>query len=167
MRKKTTQHALPSDVPVFDVMLVRRTGSPARPGKDKLMALFERTWKLLPASRRPDRQGLKRVAVDVLVVDDAEIEKLNAAHLKERGPTDVLSFPMGETDFERDAFHLGEIVVSYDTAAREAKSRGLTLENELSRYCVHGFLHLLGYEDATSTQQKEMFEIQEKSLAAE
>jgi probable rRNA maturation factor len=164
MRKKSSHHTLPANVPVFDVMLVRRAGSPSRPGKDKIVVLFERTWKYLPIGRRPDLQGLKRVAVDVLIVDDAEIEKLNAAHLKERGPTDVLSFPMGETDFEREAFHLGEVVVSFETAQREARARNIALENELGRYCIHGFLHLLGYEDATATQQKEMFEIQEKGL---
>jgi len=73
---------------------------------------------------------------------------------------------MGEVDLERGAYHLGEIVVSFDTAVREAKTRGLTIENELSRYCVHGFLHLLGYDDQTPQQQKEMFQMQEKALSA-
>ena len=156
MRKKSP--------PAIDLMLVRRLGAPSRPGKDHLIALFGKAWSLLPAGRRPDIQGQARVAVDLLVVDDPEIESLNAAHLKERGPTDVLSFPMGEMDFERGAHHLGEIVVSFETARREAKARNLALDNELSRYCVHGFLHLLGFDDLTPSQQKEMFEMQEKVL---
>jgi probable rRNA maturation factor len=153
--------------PKIDLMLVRRPGAPARPGKEHLIALFRKAWTRLPAARRPElpgQQGQSRIAVDLLIVDDAEIESLNAAHLKERGPTDVLSFPMGEMDLERGAYHLGEIVVSFDTAVREAEARGLALDNELSRYCVHGFLHLLGYDDQTAPQQKEMFEMQEAVL---
>ena len=166
MRKKSTQHGAgaPAAAPSFDIMVVRRNGAPMRPGKEHLVTLFKKTWSLLPATRRPELHGQTRVAVDILMVDDREIETLNAAHLKERGPTDVLSFPMGELDFERNAYHLGEIVVSFDTAAVEAKARTITFEDELSRYCVHGFLHLLGYEDGAAAQQKEMFEIQEKAL---
>lgn len=150
--------------PVMDLMLVRRPGAPARPGRERLVELLSRAWTLVPSSRRPELSGQKTIAVDVLVVDDAEIEQLNAAHLDEKGPTDVLSFPMGETDFERKAYHLGEIVVSFETAKREAAARDIPLEIELSRYCVHGFLHLLGYEDTTHTQREEMFELQEKCL---
>jgi probable rRNA maturation factor len=162
-RKKTSSHR-PAASPSFDLMLVRRPGAPARPGRERLVELFARAWSLLPPGRRPELAGQTRIAVDVLMVDDSEIEQLNAAHLKERGPTDVLSFPMGETDFERSAYHLGEIVVSFDTARREAAARDIPLETELSRYCVHGFLHLLGYEDATTTQREEMFALQEKAL---
>ena len=100
-----------------------------------------------------------------MLVDDREIAAFNLSHLKHRGPTDVLSFPLGEFDPERRAYHLGEIVVSFETAHREAAARGLPYAEELSRYCVHGFLHLLGYTDDTEAQRREMFAIQEKIVA--
>jgi probable rRNA maturation factor len=169
MAKKKTKSKSPratraAAAPPIKVMLTRRAGAPARPAGTELTKLFQRTWKLVPESRRADTLGQKRVAVDVLVIDDGEIAKLNVSHLKVRGPTDVLSFPMGEIDPERKAYHLGEVVVSYETARREAQSRKIPVEEELQRYCAHGFLHLLGYEDATHTQREEMFSIQEKAL---
>jgi probable rRNA maturation factor len=81
-----------------------------------------------------------------------------------REPTDVLAFPMEEIDPEREAFHLGEIVVSFTTAQREAAARGISAEEELSRYCVHGFLHLLGYRDGKAAERKKLFAVQEKAL---
>jgi probable rRNA maturation factor len=85
--------------------------------------------------------------------------------MRHRGPTDVLSFPMGDFDPERGAFFLGEIIVSHETAAREAQERGLTRENELARYAIHGLLHLLGYDDATPREAAAMARLQERLLA--
>jgi probable rRNA maturation factor len=161
--KKTSSAKRPSS-PVIDVLLTRRSRAPATPGEAELSKLFQRAWMLVPLSRRPDTLGQKRLCVDVLVIDDAEIARLNVSHLKTRGPTDVLSFPMGEVDPERKACHLGEVVVSHETARREAQERRLSCDEELQRYCVHGFLHLLGYEDATARQRDEMFGIQELAL---
>jgi probable rRNA maturation factor len=104
--------------------------------------------------------------VDVLVMDDAEITRLNLAHRHAAGPTDVLAFPMGEPDLERRAFLLGEIAVSFETAAREAAARGLRRDEELARYVVHGFLHLLGYEDGPKARRRAMERVQERALAA-
>jgi len=165
-RKKSSSYERTPAPPPIDLMLVRRQNAPARPGRERLVALFSRAWSLLPSGRRPELGGQTRIAVDILLVDDAEIEQLNAAHLKERGSTDVLSFPMGETDFERNAYHLGEVVVSFETARRESTARDIPLEIEVSRYCVHGFLHLLGYDDETTTQREEMFALQEKCLGS-
>ncbi|MGD0094401.1 MAG: rRNA maturation RNase YbeY, partial [Planctomycetota bacterium] len=83
---------------------------------------------------------------------------------KLRGATDVLAFAMGEPDPERRAFNLGEIVVSYETAQREATARGLAVEEELGRYCLHGLLHLLGYEDQDRAARKAMLRVQEALL---
>jgi probable rRNA maturation factor len=162
--KKRAVKTLPAKAPRIDVMLTRRSGAPAKPAEPELMKLFERAWTLVPPSRRADILGQKRMAVDVLVIDDNEIAKLNVSHLKTRGPTDVLSFPMGEVDPERKAYHLGEVVVSFETAKREAQARKISVDEELQRYCAHGFLHLLGYDDATHTQREEMFALQEQAL---
>jgi probable rRNA maturation factor len=150
----------------FLISLTPRDGAPDRPTEKDLQGAFTRAWLLVPPHRRPDVPAayLKRMAVDVLVVSDKEIAALNAAHLKHKGPTDVLSFPMGELDPERQAYSLGEIVVSFETAKREAIERRLEPDEELTRYCVHGFLHLLGYEDETKQQRDAMFAVQEGAL---
>ena len=68
-------------------------GAPAQPTQAALTKLFSAAWKLAPPNRRPEETcGLPRVVVDVLLLDDAEIAALNVAHLKQRGPTDVLAF---------------------------------------------------------------------------
>jgi probable rRNA maturation factor len=153
-------------VVAVDVALELRPGAPAAPTLEQLTALFERAWAIVPPTRRPKLRGATKLAVDLHVIPDAEIAALNHSHMKHSGPTDVLSFPMGEVDPERGAFHLGEVVVSYETAQREAAARKLTYEEELARYCVHGFLHLLGYEDDTPAQRREMHGVQEKALSA-
>ena len=164
MKRRRRSSPARAKPPEISTLLIRRGGAPARPGKAALEKLFQRVWAHVPASRRPDLLEQPRITVDVLLVPDAEIADLNVAHLKVSGPTDVLSFPMGEVDPERRAYSLGEIVVSFETARREALARKIPVEEELSRYCAHGFLHLLGYEDATAMQRGELFAIQEKAL---
>ena len=69
------------------------------------------------------------------------------------GSTDVITFQHGD------------IVVCPDVAAREARRRGLTLANELLRYCVHGWLHLRGYDDVTDELRAVMHARQEALVA--
>lgn len=134
------------------------------PSREALAALFHRAWSFAAAKFRASTHGEKHVVVDLHVFNDSQIAELNQSHMKHSGPTDVLSFPMGEFDPERTAFNLGEIVVSFETAQREAAERKISFDEELSRYCVHGFLHLLGYDDDTPARRKEMTAIQEKAL---
>ncbi|MCZ7646799.1 MAG: rRNA maturation RNase YbeY [Planctomycetota bacterium] len=142
-----------------------RRGAPRAPTRAGLERLFERAWRAAPPNRRPDPRGGLRLAADVTFMSDAAIAEFNAQHLGHDGPTDVLSFPMLEFDPEREAFFLGEILASFETAAREARARGLPLEEELARYAVHGFLHLLGYADDTPSRRAAMARVQEAVLA--
>ncbi|MCY3019904.1 MAG: rRNA maturation RNase YbeY [Planctomycetota bacterium] len=147
--------------PLILVTVTRSAGAPAMPDKNALARLFQRAWEL---ALRPAGGGNPRLAVDVHIVGDARIAALNVIYLQQAGPTDVLAFSMGETDPERKALHLGEIVVNHEAAKREAASRRIPVLNELERYCVHGFLHLLGYEDETTAQRRAMCRAQEKVL---
>lgn len=159
-RTSRSRHATPLR---FVILLDPRVEEPVRPGRAQIARYLAATWQAISARRRPALQG-NAVTADVIVVTDAEIAELNAAHMRHSGPTDVLSFPMLEYDHERRAFHLGEVIVSLDTARREARERGLPPDEELARYMVHGFLHLLGYDDDTRAHAKEMEAIQEKIL---
>jgi probable rRNA maturation factor len=156
------------------ITVKRERGAPPAPPKAALVRLFCRALRLAPKKRRPHppipaltKGGIKggwRLAVDVHMVSDARIAALNRTYLSQEGATDVLAFTMGEWDRERRAYHAGEVVVSFETAQREAAARHIRRVEELSRYCLHGFLHLLGYEDATPAQRRAMFGIQEKAL---
>ena len=82
--------------------------------------------------------------VVVALVDDPTIAELHERYLDKPGATDVLSFPHGE------------IVVSGDTARREAEARGIPPLHELVLYVVHGALHLAGYDDRSPAQRAKM-----------
>lgn len=83
--------------------------------------------------------------VEVVLVDDREIRRLNAAHRGVRRRTDVLAFPL-ETP-EAPAQLVGQVVISVDTARRQARRVGVTLAAELALLVTHGTLHLVGYDD--------------------
>lgn len=145
------------------VELTRRAGAPRRLSAAELSAVFLRAWDTIPVRRRPVFFA-RAISVNVLLVSDAEIAKLNVQHMRHAGATDVLSFPMGEIDPERGTFHAGDVVASFETAQREGKARGISVPEELMRYCVHGFLHCLGYEDSTPAKRRAMTTIQERTL---
>lgn len=96
------------------------------------------------ACKRAAEAVLGRQKVVVALVTDETIAELHERFLDKPGPTDVLSFPPGE------------IVVSGDTARREATRRGGDPVHELMLYVVHGALHLAGHDDRTPRQAKEM-----------
>jgi len=96
------------------------------------------------ACRRAAELVLEDRKVVVALVNDATMAELHERYLGERGPTDVLSFPHGE------------IVVSGDTARREALARGIRPLDELVLYVVHGALHLAGFDDRSAAARKRM-----------
>jgi len=82
----------------------------------------------------------------VALVSDERIRELNQFFRGKDSATDVLSFPHEPSEFDpRDDF-LGDIVISTETAQRQAKENGLLLENEIKQLILHGLLHLCGYD---------------------
>lgn len=96
------------------------------------------------ACKRAAERVLEGRKAVVALVDDATIAELHERYLHVSGPTDVLSFPHGE------------IVVSGETARREAEARGIPPLHELVLYVVHGALHLAGYDDKSPKARKRM-----------
>ncbi|WP_437201788.1 rRNA maturation RNase YbeY [Planctomicrobium sp. SH664] len=92
----------------------------------------------------------------IALVDDPAIHVVNREHLQHDYPTDVISFlydqPLGPGSLD------GELVVSVETAAREATTYGWQTSDELTLYLVHGLLHLCGYDDLTEPEQQVMRE---------
>jgi probable rRNA maturation factor len=102
--------------------------------------------------------GYHASELSILLVDDDEMQQLNREYLFRDRPTNVLAFAMKEG--ENTHLHpavLGDVVVSTETAQREACQRGVTLEEEMALLLVHGILHLLGYDhDITLNETAEM-----------
>jgi probable rRNA maturation factor len=97
--------------------------------------------------------------LSVVVTDDETIRELNRRFLGIHEPTDVLSFGLEEDSFVTppgSGRQLGEIVISYPTAARQAEEAGHSVEEELAHLLVHGFLHLLGYEHESAADGRRM-----------
>lgn len=85
-----------------------------------------------------------RVNVEVIITTDTQIKQLNTKFRQINCPTDVLSFENHPEISHADSL-LGSIVVSADTAKRQAAQAGITLEKEIEMLCGHGLLHLLGF----------------------
>jgi len=86
------------------------------------------------------------------MVSDARIARVHSDFMHLKGATDVITFPYGE------------IIVSVDTAEREAKKQKWSTETELALYVIHGMLHLYGWEDASITEASAMSQCQETIL---
>jgi len=111
--------------------------------------------------------------VEVNLVNDEEIQAINKAYRGKDAPTDVISFAFldnieSEIAIKGDVPRLlGEIMISYETAARQAKNYGHSLEREMKFLFTHGILHLLGYNHETEEQEQVMFALQDQILEKE
>ena len=95
--------------------------------------------KLLNALGSEDRE------LSVLFTGDAEIAELNGEYRGKPKPTDVLSFPMSAPG-NNPTDLLGDIVISLETAERQAREYGVSLQEEILRLLIHGLLHLHGHD---------------------
>jgi len=114
------------------------------------------------------RQAGASPAADLTIVvsDDAQLHALNRQYLGVDAPTDVLSFPAGETDPDSGEAYLGDVLISYPRAASQAMAGGHTLRDELQLLVVHGVLHLLGFDHAEPDEKGRMWAIQAQVLQA-
>jgi probable rRNA maturation factor len=104
----------------------------------------------LALPRRKSSQLPRLGKVEVALVSDKRIAEIHRRFMNDRTPTDVITFQHGE------------IVISVETAKRQAREFGTSLDHELRLYLVHGLLHLHGFEDKIPVGAREMKRIQEK-----
>jgi probable rRNA maturation factor len=103
--------------------------------------------------------------VSVVIVNDARMHRLNAQYRGVNQPTDVLAFAMREGPFPALHPHLlGDVVISADTALRQAQARQRTLAEELTHLLIHGTLHLLGYDHEISPADARLMRAKERAL---
>ena len=101
--------------------------------------------------------GENEATLAVSLVDDDEIRELNRIHCGKDRPTDVLSFPLAEvSDPVGGERLLGDVVISIETARRQAADYGAPLEAELNRLLVHGVLHVIGHDHKRADERKRM-----------
>ena len=105
------------------------------------------------AARALDAIGKSKSSATIAFVSDKRIRELNRQFRGVDKATDVLSFPAEEK------FNLGDIAVSVDTAAVQAKENGLTLDGEIAQLIVHGLLHLSGYDHETDNGEMNRLEL--------
>ncbi|MBN2501405.1 MAG: rRNA maturation RNase YbeY [Anaerolineales bacterium] len=103
-------------------------------------------------------------ALSIVLADDARLQQLNHAYLDIDAPTDVLSFPSGETDPDSGEIYLGDIIISVPRAKAQAEAGGHAIEQELELLVVHGVLHLLGHDHYDEDEKAAMWVEQAKVL---
>ena len=108
----------------------------------------KRVEEMLEAIGKPDS------SVTIAFISDQKIRELNRQFRNIDKATDVLSFPSDSRDGE-----MGDIAISIETAARQAKQSGLTLDGEIAQLLLHGLLHLSGYDHETDNGEMNRLEL--------
>ncbi len=93
---------------------------------------------------------IREAVISCAVVSDAEIQEINRSYLGHDYATDIITFPLEKRPLE------AELVISADTARRQAREYGVRLREECARLAIHGILHLSGYDDAAEADRKRM-----------
>jgi probable rRNA maturation factor len=121
------------------------------------------------------RRSLKRLMkelccadgeISLVLVDDAQIHEINKIYLKRDRPTNVISFAMTEGEFsDINPLLLGDIILSVETAYRDAATTQIDFMDEVEFLLIHGLLHLRGYDhEGTSTDMAQKMKDKEREL---
>jgi probable rRNA maturation factor len=123
--------------------------------------------------------GKGEVEIELTLCNDAEMERLNFDHMGERGPTDVLAFPLHEWTVESGHSHLadddgrlpdraplvlGDVVIDLDQAVRQAAEGDWSVAEEIALLAIHGTLHLLGHDHDDADGEAAMREAEHRVL---
>jgi len=114
-----------------------------------------------------DKKIKPPIEISIAVIGDQAIRRLNRIYRNRDKTTDILSF--GERDQKvKFSFtqpnYLGEIIICYPQAVRQAKKYGHSVQNELKLLLIHGFLHLLGYDHKKGSQAQKMSQLEQEIL---
>ncbi len=135
---------------------------------EPFLGLVDADWVDKVARSVLQAEAVMLSELGVLVTDDAKMQELNREYAGEDAPTDVLSFSLteGEEFASPDrVLRLGEVIISYPTAERQAQEAGRATKDEMAHLLVHGILHLLGYDHAEPEEEQRM-RAKERALLA-
>ena len=147
----------------IDLLLDEPGWSKARLGLKTLVpTVLETAFKTLPIKPKAPLE------IALTLSNDKNIKTLNRKHRNKNKPTNVFSFPMWSSVEDIPKMNLpipaGDIVIAYETMAREALEQDKTLKAHFSHMLVHGFLHLLGYDHMTDKEALTMESLEIKIL---
>ncbi len=126
------------------------------PGVDRRL-LRSRAVRVLRELERFDAE------LSIALVDDATISDLNRRYRSKAGPTDVLSFSQLEGEHVELAGNLlGDVVISLETAARQARVAHRGLDSEVAKLLVHGILHLIGHDHERDDEARVMQQLERR-----
>ena len=127
-------------------------------------ALPARCAVALEALSLPEERGGE---VSVLLATDDEVRALNAQWRGKDAATNVLSFPADPVPgLPEEAQPLGDLALAFETCAREAEAKGVTLADHAAHLLVHGLLHLFGYEHGDGQAARRMEALETRALAS-
>jgi probable rRNA maturation factor len=152
----------------------RLTGAIAPQAWDAFHALLESALTETAEAALGDRD----VEIELTLSGDQEMTRLNFDHMGERGPTDVLAFPLHQWTVDEGHSHLadedafappgglllGDVVIDVDQAERQAADGGWGVSQEIALLAVHGALHLLGHDHAEPDDEAAMRAIEASVL---
>lgn len=121
--------------------------------------LMKRVIRTVVSEQYPNH----KFEVNVTVCDDETIHQINKEHRNIDRPTDVLSFPFYDFDTPDQMTMLGDIIISRDTAYRQAKEYGHSPKREFCFLAAHSALHLLGYDHETD-EEREIMEAKQREI---
>ena len=123
-------------------------------------AIADKEWLVQIATRALETEGTSSASLGVVVTDDQTVRKLNHDYAGLDEVTDVLSFSQTEGEpfltAPEASMELGDVIISYPAAERQAKARGYPIERELAHLLTHGILHLLGYNHTKPQEEQQM-----------
>lgn len=104
--------------------------------------------------------------LSLVITDDAQIAEINHQYLNRSGPTNVIAFPMGDPEFpEVQPELLGDVIISVQTAEKEAVDAGYAVAERFTELLIHGILHLLGYDHETNDADARQMAEKSRALA--
>jgi probable rRNA maturation factor len=120
--------------------------------RQRRLKLDTQAWSTF-ADKALEAIGKSESSATIAFVSDKRIQELNRQFRGMDKATDVLSFPAEEE------FNLGDVAVSVETAAVQAKENGLTIEDEIAQLILHGLLHLCGYDHENDNGEMNRLEL--------
>ena len=152
---QATDPAIEIDLSITCAAWKRALPSVARVARGAAQAALAQSGKRIGAAE-----------LSLVLANDRAVQDLNARWRRKDAPTNVLAFASDEPPAKGKPVLLGDVVLAYETVAREAKEQGKRLADHLRHLVIHGVLHLLGYDHMKATPAKRMEALETRILAS-
>lgn len=158
----------------FDIYISKDTNTPSFEETKlyenalKMMGVLFEKNEILKKSALKDLTEKITLSFDVMLCDDKTIQTMNKDFRNKDVPTDVLSFALfadSQQQFQMEEISLGEILISLETAQKQANENSKSLEDEVNFLLIHGILHLIGFDHTDEESYEFMVNLQNDVLS--